>query len=67
MGDNIQLFDRNGVRTPMQWSGGINAGFSSALPEKLYAPVIDDANFGYQRVNVASEDADPRIAIEFHP
>ncbi len=38
MGDNISLGDRNGVRTPMQWSGGWNAGFSTADPEKLYAP-----------------------------
>jgi maltose alpha-D-glucosyltransferase/alpha-amylase len=40
MGDNIKLGDRNGVRTPMQWSGGWNGGFSAAEPEKLYAPLI---------------------------
>ncbi|RMF81668.1 MAG: maltose alpha-D-glucosyltransferase [Chloroflexi bacterium] len=57
MGDNIALFDRNGVRTPMQWSGAPNAGFSSA--KDLYAPVIDDATFGYQRVNVAAQRNDP--------
>lgn len=58
MGDNIALFDRNGVRTPMQWDDGPNAGFSAAPPEKLYAPVIDDPIFGYQRVNVAAQRED---------
>jgi maltose alpha-D-glucosyltransferase / alpha-amylase len=38
MGDNINLGDRNGLRTPMQWNGGWNGGFSSADPERLYAP-----------------------------
>ena len=42
MGDNINLGDRNGVRTPMQWNGGWNGGFSSADPERLYAPLIQD-------------------------
>ena len=42
MCDNISLGDRNGVRTPMQWTGGWNAGFSTAEPEKLYAPLIHD-------------------------
>jgi maltose alpha-D-glucosyltransferase/alpha-amylase len=57
MGDNIWLDDRNGVRTPMQWDDTLNAGFSSAAPEKLYAPVIDDGQFGYHRVNVADQRA----------
>src|SRR5690606_13629568 len=52
MGDNIHLFDRNGVRTPMQWSNDRNAGFSRADWEKLYAPVIMDPVYGYQAVNV---------------
>ena len=52
MGDNISLGDRNGVRTPMQWSGGWNGGFSTADPERLYAPLIDDPVYGYPAVNV---------------
>ncbi len=55
MGDNISLGDRNGVRTPMQWTGGWNAGFSSAEPEKLYAPLIHDPVYGYPAVNVAAQ------------
>ena len=55
MGDNINLGDRNGVRTPMQWSGGWNAGFSVADPEKLYAPMIQDPVYGYAAVNVVSQ------------
>ena len=55
MGDNINLGDRNGVRTPMQWSGGWNAGFSAADPEKLYAPLIQDPVYGYPAVNVFSQ------------
>ncbi len=52
MGDNVHLGDRNGVRTPMQWDGGWNAGFSSADPESLYAPLILNPLYGYQAVNV---------------
>ena len=55
MGDNISLGDRNGVRTPMQWTGGWNAGFSTADPQRLYAPIIQDAVYGYPAVNVASQ------------
>jgi len=55
MGDNIYLGDRNGVRTPMQWNGGWNAGFSSADPERLYSPVISNAVYGYQAINVDSQ------------
>jgi maltose alpha-D-glucosyltransferase/alpha-amylase len=58
MGDNIWLDDRDGVRTPMQWDAGPNAGFSDAPDEKLYAPVIDDAVYGYQKINVAAQRAD---------
>ncbi|NCF65502.1 MAG: maltose alpha-D-glucosyltransferase [Chloroflexi bacterium] len=57
MGDNIWLPDRNGVRTPMQWSAEKNGGFSTA--EKTYLPVIDDDTYGYQRVNVAAQEGDP--------
>jgi len=55
MGDNINLGDRNGVRTPMQWSGSWNGGFSPADPEKLYAPLIQDPVYGYPAVNVFSQ------------
>jgi maltose alpha-D-glucosyltransferase / alpha-amylase len=55
MGDNIYLGDRNGVRTPMQWNGGWNAGFSGADPERLYAPVISNPVYGYQVINVESQ------------
>jgi maltose alpha-D-glucosyltransferase/alpha-amylase len=58
MGDNIYLGDRNGVRTPMQWSGDRNAGFSAASPEALYSPVISDPVYGYQAVNVESQRRD---------
>ena len=55
MGDNIYLGDRNGVRTPMQWNGERNAGFSNADPERLYSPVISNAVYGYQAINVDSQ------------
>jgi maltose alpha-D-glucosyltransferase/alpha-amylase len=59
MGDNIWLDDRNGVRTPMQWEPGPNAGFSTAPAEALYAPVIQAGPFGPARVNVQAQAADP--------
>jgi maltose alpha-D-glucosyltransferase/alpha-amylase len=55
MGDNIYLGDRNGVRTPMQWNGGWNAGFSAADPERLYSPLISNPVYGYQSINVDSQ------------
>ena len=55
MGDNIHLGDRNGVRTPMQWTGGANGGFSDADPESLYSPPILNPVYGYQAVNVLSQ------------
>ncbi|HET6370659.1 MAG TPA: alpha-glucosidase C-terminal domain-containing protein, partial [Nitrospiria bacterium] len=55
MGDNIYLGDRNGVRTPMQWSGGWNAGFSTADPERLYLPLILNPLYGYPSVNVEAQ------------
>jgi maltose alpha-D-glucosyltransferase/alpha-amylase len=57
MGDNIYLGDRNGVRTPMQWSADRNAGFSKANPQKLYLPVIIDPQYHYEQVNVEAEQS----------
>jgi maltose alpha-D-glucosyltransferase/alpha-amylase len=59
MGDNIWLHDRDGVRTPMQWSTAANAGFSTAISDALYNPVIDDEVYGYQHINVEAQRADP--------
>lgn len=58
MGDNIFLGDRNGVRTPMQWSLDRNAGFSRADPQRLYLPPIMDPIYGYQAVNVEAQSRD---------
>jgi maltose alpha-D-glucosyltransferase/alpha-amylase len=59
MGDNIWLEDRDGVRTPMQWNDGPNAGFSTAPQEMLGDPVIEDEVYGYKTVNVRAQEADP--------
>ena len=59
MGDNIYLGDRNGVRTPMQWTGDRNGGFSRADPARLYAPPIMDPVYGYQAINVEAQDRSP--------
>ena len=56
MGDNIYLGDRNGVRTPMQWSDDKNAGFSEADNAALYSPVIVDAPYGYHSINVEAQE-----------
>jgi maltose alpha-D-glucosyltransferase / alpha-amylase len=58
MGDNLYLGDRNGVRTPMQWTGDRNAGFSRADPERLYSPLIMDPVYGYPAVNVEAQESD---------
>jgi maltose alpha-D-glucosyltransferase/alpha-amylase len=55
MGDNVNLGDRNGVRTPMQWNGGWNGGFSDADPEMLYSPLMLNPVYGYQAINVYSQ------------
>jgi maltose alpha-D-glucosyltransferase/alpha-amylase len=59
MGDDIWRDDRDGVRTPMQWTTGTNAGFSTADPDSLYSPLIDDETFGYRQINVEAQRADP--------
>jgi maltose alpha-D-glucosyltransferase/alpha-amylase len=55
MGDNLFLKDRDGVRTPMQWSPDRNGGFSAAEPVRLYAPVVTDPTYGYSAVNVETQ------------
>ncbi len=55
MGDNVYLGDRNGVRTPMQWSSDRNAGFSRANPQRLYLPIIIDPEYHYESVNVEAQ------------
>ena len=63
MGDNIYLGDRNGVRTPMQWSADRNAGFSRANPQKLYLPVIIDPEYHAEAINVESQHANPHSLL----
>jgi maltose alpha-D-glucosyltransferase / alpha-amylase len=65
MGDNIYLGDRNGVRTPMQWNGDRNAGFSAATPARLYSPVIMDAVWGYEAINVEAQQGDPSSLLSW--
>jgi len=65
MGDNIYLGDRNGVRTPMQWSGDRNAGFSSANRQRLYLPVILDPEYHYEAVNVEAQEANPQSLLSW--
>jgi maltose alpha-D-glucosyltransferase/alpha-amylase len=65
MGDNIYLGDRNGVRTPMQWSGDRNAGFSRAVPAKLYSPVVMDPVWGYEAINVEAQQGDPSSLLSW--
>jgi len=56
MGDNYYLGDRDGVRTPMQWSSDRNAGFSRTNPQKLYLPVIIDPEYNYEAINVETQE-----------
>src|SRR5688572_2968342 len=65
MGDNIYLGDRNGVRTPMQWSPDRNAGFSRADPQRLYLPPIMDPVYGYEAVNVEAQQRDPSSQLNW--
>src|SRR6202035_3917625 len=63
MGDNIYLGDRNGVRTPMQWSPDRNAGFSRTNPQKLYLPVIIDPEYHFEAVNVETQQNNPHSLL----
>jgi maltose alpha-D-glucosyltransferase/alpha-amylase len=63
MGDNIYLGDRDGVRTPMQWSADLNAGFSAANPQQLFLPVNIDPEYRYESVNVASQERNPNSLL----
>jgi maltose alpha-D-glucosyltransferase/alpha-amylase len=63
LGDNIHLGDRNGVRTPMQWSSDKNAGFSRANPQSLYLPIILDPAYHYEAVNVEAQLANPHSLL----
>jgi maltose alpha-D-glucosyltransferase / alpha-amylase len=65
MGDNIYLGDRNGVRTPMQWSSDRNAGFSRADPARLFAPPIQDPVYGFQSINVEAQERYPFSLLNF--
>jgi len=65
MGDNLDLGDRNGVRTPMQWNGGRNGGFSNVDPGLLYSPVLVDPVFGYQAVNVEAAEREPTSLLHW--
>lgn len=59
MGDNVYVGDRNGVRTPMQWSSDRNAGFSRVNPQRLYLPVIVESEYHYEAINVEAQRANP--------
>jgi maltose alpha-D-glucosyltransferase / alpha-amylase len=63
MGDNIFLGDRNGVRTPMQWSGDRNAGFSTANRQRLYFPVVVDPEYHYETINVEVQQNNPQSLL----
>ncbi len=63
MGDNIWLRDRNGVRTPMQWSADRNAGFS--LTNELWAPIINDPVYGYEHINVSDQELIPSSLLNW--
>ncbi|MGH8977773.1 MAG: maltose alpha-D-glucosyltransferase [Acidimicrobiia bacterium] len=63
MGDTVYLGDRDGVRTPMQWSADRNAGFSTANPQRLFLPVIIDPEYNYETVNVAAQLDNPESLL----
>jgi len=63
MGDNVFLGDRNGVRTPMQWSSDKNAGFSRANPQSMFLPIILDPEYHYEAVNVENQQHNPHSLL----
>jgi maltose alpha-D-glucosyltransferase / alpha-amylase len=65
MGDNVYLGDRNGVRTPMQWTADRNAGFSTANPHRLYMPLITEQGYHYESVNVETQAANPASLLSW--
>ena len=65
MGDNIYLGDRNGVRTPMQWTSDRNAGFSKCDPARLYLPVVMDPIYGYQAINAEAQLSDQSSLLQW--
>jgi maltose alpha-D-glucosyltransferase / alpha-amylase len=65
MGDNIYLSDRHGVRTPMQWTGDRNGGFSRADPQRLCAPPVMDPLYGFQAVNVEAQERSPASLLNW--
>ncbi len=65
MGDNVHLGDRNGVRTPMQWTADRNGGFSKADPSKLFLPAISDSVYGYQAINVEAQRQSPHSLLHW--
>jgi maltose alpha-D-glucosyltransferase / alpha-amylase len=65
MGDNVYLGDRNGVRTPMQWSADRNAGFSTANPHRLYMPLITEQGYHYESINVETQAANPASLLSW--
>ena len=65
MGDNIFLGDRDGVRTPMQWSPDRNGGFSRVDPARLFLPAVQDAVYGYTSVNIEAQAANPSSLLNW--
>ena len=65
MGDNVYLGDRDGVRTPMQWSSDRNGGFSTANPHRLYLPLITEQEYHYESVNVETQQANPASLLSW--
>jgi maltose alpha-D-glucosyltransferase/alpha-amylase len=63
MGDNVFLGDRNGVRTPMQWSSDRNAGFSRTNPQRLILPIIIDPEYHYEAINVEAQQNNPNSLL----